>query len=95
MDTKYIKQIEDISCAVNGFDRNSEYSEVNGTNNTSDFTRTRAIHCNVADTYRLKFIRGNEVNMVLNAGILYPYSVVNVLTTSDTAIDTGDITLLY
>ena len=62
---------------------------------TSAFAGTRAIHCNVADTYEVTFVGTGTVDMILSDGVTYPFSVTNVLNTSSGAIDAGDITLLY
>ena len=62
---------------------------------TTAFAGTRAIHCNVADTYEVTFVGTGTVDMALTDGVTYPFSVTNVLNTSSAAIDAGDITLLY
>ena len=66
---------------------------VDGVDN-ADVPQTRAIHCNVAGTYKMDFgYSSASVDMVLLAGVTYPFSIINIRT--DEVMDVGDITLLY
>ena len=80
---------EAVTPAIKGVDGNPS--------GTNTFDPTRAIHCNVTDTYEITFSSGSGViDMELKSGTVYPFSVTNVLEISASgAIDAGDITLLY
>ncbi len=80
---------ECVASAISASDRATQASA------TGVFRITRAIHCNVGDTYELTFPSGGVIDMVLSSGITYPLAVENVLNASSASIDAGDITLLY
>ena len=94
---------ESVAPGATAFDRNADYaslpkavgSAAAPANNTADFGPTRAIHVNVEGTYQLKFDGGGDKDMVLNVGVTYPFSVVNVLTAGAGGIATDAITLIY
>ena len=78
---------EAVTPAIKGADRGAVTTAVDP---------TRAIHCNVTDTYEITFSSGSGViDMELKSGTVYPFSVINVLENDSTAIGAGDITLLY
>ena len=64
---------------------------------TDAFDATRGIQCNTAASYHVTFEEDGvtPVAMYLNKGIVYPFSITNILTTLDGALSAGDITLMY
>jgi len=63
---------------------------------TAAIDMTRGIVCNTAGSYHITFEEdGTPVATYLNKGIVYPFSITNILTTGDGALSAGDITLLY
>ena len=83
---------EAVTPAIKGTDKGAATTAVDP---------TRAIHCNVTDTYLLTFSSGSSAIMELKSGTTYPFSVTNILEaggggmTAESSPSAGDITLLY
>lgn len=84
---------EAVTPGIRGTDRGA---------NAVAFVPTRAIHCNVTDTYKLTFSSGPEtVLMELKTGTTYPFSLTNIVEANDANVTAqvsttpGDITLIY
>ena len=94
---------EAVAPGATAFVRNADYEDLPKAvgsatapaNSTADFGPTRAIHVNVEGTYQIKFDGGGDKDMVLNLGVTYPFSVVNILTEGGAALTTNDVTLIY
>lgn len=64
---------------------------------TAAFSATRGIQCNTAASYRVTFDEDGTdyVVMYLNKGIVYNFSITNILSSAGAALSANDITLLY
>lgn len=67
--------------------------EMTGTSNIRN-SAFRAIHCNIAGTYRITFLDGSVGDFILAAGVYYPYRAMKVTTDADAAVASESIYLM-